>query len=225
MQVKLRVIGGRNDGREIKISIPEFVIGRGDDAHLKPSSDLVSRNHCLLKIDNGSLIVSDMGSRNGTFINGNKLEAEHVAKVGDTLRVGRLQFEILIDYGQPGNKKPRIEGVAEAAARTVSGNGKVNVTEESITDWLATNDDENRSLQETQHFSLEETPTKMFERSDEIADSDSGEVEGPDSGKEVKESGSKKHKKYKKLPPQEKVKADSSKSAADDVLRKFFNRR
>ena len=43
MQVFLKIIGGKNDGREIKISVPEFVIGRGDTAHLKPSSDLVSR--------------------------------------------------------------------------------------------------------------------------------------------------------------------------------------
>jgi len=46
MQVFLKIIGGKNDGREIKISVPEFVIGRGDTAHLKPSSDLVSRRHC-----------------------------------------------------------------------------------------------------------------------------------------------------------------------------------
>jgi len=103
MQVKLKVIGGRNDGREIKISVPKFVIGRGDDAHLKPGSDLVSRHHCLLKIEDGALHISDMGSRNGTFVNGKKLESVHVAKVGDTLRIGRLQFEILIDHGKPGN--------------------------------------------------------------------------------------------------------------------------
>ena len=220
MQVKLKVIGGRNDGREIKISIPQFIIGRGDDAHLKPSSDLVSRNHCLLKIENGALIISDMGSRNGTYINGKKLESEHVAKIGDTLRVGRLQFEVLIDQSQPGNKKPKVGGVAEAAARTVSGS-KNEFDEESITDWLHGND-EAESLSETQQFSLDETPTKMFVRSDEIEESTE---QKPDSGEEVTDSGSKKHKKYKKLPPKEVAKAESSKSAADDVLRKFFNRR
>ncbi|MGI9518030.1 MAG: FHA domain-containing protein [Pirellulaceae bacterium] len=224
MQVKLRVIGGKNDGREIKISVPEFIIGRGDNAHLKPSSDLVSRHHCSLFIKNGALTIKDMDSRNGTFVNGEQIKNEYVAKVGDTLRVGRLQFEILIDHMQPGNKKPKVQGVAEAAARTAaSGGGTEQLDDESITDWLAPMaDDSTKSLTDTQQFSLEETPTKMFVRSDELADSD---VRAPASGEAASDPGSKKHKKYKKLPPQQKAKADSSKSAADDVLRKFFNRR
>ena len=79
MQVFLKIIGGKNDGREIKISVPEFVIGRGDTAHLKPSSDLVSRRHCSIKVVDGKVIVSDMGSRNGTFVNGEQLKGEHIA--------------------------------------------------------------------------------------------------------------------------------------------------
>ena len=223
MQVKLKVIGGRNDGREIKISVPEFIIGRGDDAHLKPSSDLISRHHCRLKIENGSLVISDMGSRNGTFVNGEKLQAEHVAGIGDTLRVGRLQFEILIDHVQPGNKKPKVGGVAEAAARTVT-NGQNQFDEENITDWLNGHEDA-ESITDTKQFSLEETPTRMFVQSEDIEDSVSAAKVDPDSGEQSTDSGSKKHKKYKKLPPKAVAKAESSKSAADDVLRKFFNRR
>jgi pSer/pThr/pTyr-binding forkhead associated (FHA) protein len=224
MQVKLRVIGGRNDGREIRISVPTFIIGRGEEAHLRPNSELVSRNHCCLKLVNGSVIISDMGSRNGTWVNGKRLESEHVARVGDTLRVGRLQFEVLIDHGQPGNKKPKVAGVADAAAR-VSSDRKSDFDEESITDWLTADEEQQDAMAETQHFVLEEAPTRMFVRSDEIESSDNDDEEGPESADKVKESGSKRHKKYKKLPPKEIVKAESSKSAADDVLRKFFNRR
>ena len=101
MQVKLRVIGGKNDGREIKIGASEFVIGRSEKAHLRPSSDLISRNHCALKIEVASLTIVDLDSRNGTFINGQQIHEPYVAKVGDTLRVGRLQFEVLIDHVQP----------------------------------------------------------------------------------------------------------------------------
>ena len=45
MQVSLKVVGGKNDGRLIAINVPEFVIGRGETAHLRPQSDLVSRAH------------------------------------------------------------------------------------------------------------------------------------------------------------------------------------
>ena len=97
MQVSLRVVGGKNNGREIKIAVPEFIIGRGDDAHLKPTSDLVSRKHCAIKISDGKVLVEDLKSRNGTFVNGARLDGTHVAKIGDSVRVGRLQFEVLID--------------------------------------------------------------------------------------------------------------------------------
>ncbi len=222
MQVKLKVIGGRNDGREISISVPEFIIGRGDNAQLKPNSDLVSRNHCQLKIENGKLLIRDMGSRNGTYVNGSRLEAAHEAKVGDTLRVGRLQFEVLIDHVQPGNKKPRVAGVADAANR-VSAGTQERFDEDSITDWLSLTDDENEKNRaaETIRFNLDQDSTKMFIRSDEVempeSDIDTIEEEG--------DAPSKKHKKYKKLPSKDAAKAESSKSAADDVLRKFFNRR
>ena len=172
-----------------------------------------------------------MGSRNGTFVNGEKLESAHVAKVGDTLRVGRLQFEILIDHGKPGNKKPKVGGVADAAARTVSGNGNADFNEDSISDWLAVNDDEGQSLQDTQQFKLEDTPSSLFERTDPVSEEketeeqEATDVEGPSSAKSITESGSKRHKKFKKLPPQEVAKTDSSTDAADDVLKKFFNRR
>lgn len=223
MQVKLKVIGGKNDGREIKIAVPEFVIGRGDDAHLRPSSDLISRRHCSLKIDNGKVTIADLGSRNGTFVNGEKIAGPYSAKVGDRLRVGRLQFELLIDHVKPSNKRPKVNGVAEAAARTAhNANGAID--EESITDWLTqeADDDSSKTLQETQQFNLEETPTRMFVRSDEIPEHDA-----PPSVQTLEESDTAKRKKkqYKKLPPKKMEKSESSKSAADDVLRKFFNRR
>ncbi len=223
MQVKLRVIGGKNDGREIKIGVPEFVIGRGEEAHLKPSSDLISRMHCSLKVQNGMVTIADMGSRNGTYVNGQKLDGAHQAKSGDTLRVGRLQFEVIVDHGEPGNKKPRVDGVAEAAARTAAASNGM-LDEDSITDWLSSNvDEQRRSLQDTTHFSLDNTPTKMFVRSDEIADESSSPAHPDEIGESDSRSGKKER--YKKLPPREAAKSDSTKGAADDVLRKFFNRR
>ena len=120
MQVVLKVVGGKSDGREIKISVPRFIIGRGETAHLRPSSDLVSREHCEILVGNGKVIINDLKSRNGTFVNGKQLEKRHKAKSGDSLRVGRLQFEVVIDPVKASTKKPRVAGVVEAASRTAS---------------------------------------------------------------------------------------------------------
>lgn len=231
MQVRLKVIGGKNDGREIKISVPKFIIGRGEDAHLRPSSDLVSRNHCAICVGNGKVTVEDMGSRNGTFINGDQIEATHLVQVGDTLRVGRLQFELIVDHAQPGAKKPKVENVVEAATRT---RNKGNSIEDSITDWLVEDLDDNRSSYETTQFNLEETMAMSRAAADEKKDTEDTDDEEPkthdsvsDLGDETVETSPKKKKKKKKgkLPPVPKFAHDDSTNAADHVLKKFFNRR
>ena len=218
MQVVLKVVGGKSDGREIKISVPRFVIGRGDTAHLRPSSDLVSREHCEILVGDGSVIINDMGSRNGTFVNGKQLAHKHKAKSGDSLRVGRLQFEVVIDPVKASTKKPRVAGVVEAASRTAASKKKMSL-EDSITDWLSDDDDDDedrRSIagSETVQLNIEETTVfgTIAKKEKDEDEEDAEETEG-------------KNKDKSKLPPIPKFKHESSTSAADDVLKKFFNRR
>ncbi len=238
MQVALKVIGGKNNGREIKISIPKFIIGRGEQAHLRPSSDLISRQHCAISVENGQVIVEDLGSRNGTFVNELQLTQPHAAKIGDVVKVGRLQFEILIDHAKSGAKKPKVNSVAEVAKRTVATEGGID--DDSITDWLSEPGDFEK-VTETKQFRLDETTqlfpdreveaTTIINHSDSTADSDSS-IEQPSDEHDTteKESNSglfsrKKKKEKGKLPPKPKFSSESSTTAADDVLKKFFNRR
>ena len=234
MQVVLKVVGGKNDGREIKIAVPEFIIGRGEEAHLRPTSDLVSRKHVSIKVADGKVVIADMNSRNGTFINGERISEPHTCKAGDSLRVGRLQFEVVIDHVKPSTKKPRVTGVVEAAARTASSGKKASI-EDSIADWLVDEEEDARDadkkmrdaktvqldLEETLSISresLDKTDESSEQNSEEIsAQSDTGEIEGSDDKKKKKKPG--------KLPPVPKMSHLSSTTAADDVLRKFFNRR
>ena len=234
MQVALKVIGGKNNGREIKISIQKFIIGRGEQAHLRPSSDLISRQHCAISIDNGRVIVEDLGSRNGTFVNETQLTGPHVAKIGDVVKVGRLQFEILIDHAKSGAKKPVAKTVAEVAKRTSAGNEGNGVNEDSITDWLSEPEDFEK-ITETKQFRLDETTQLFPERGpDSTVMANANEaVDDTDSTSEeesTSDSGSglfsrKKKKEKGKLPPKPKFSSESSTTAADDVLKKFFNRR
>ncbi|HMO15966.1 MAG TPA: FHA domain-containing protein [Pirellulaceae bacterium] len=231
MQVKLKVRGGKHEGREIALTVPEFVIGRGDEAHLRPSSDLVSRRHCSIKVTEGKVIVADLGSRNGTYVNDTLLEKPHEAAPGDLLRIGKLEFELVIDVAKPSAKKPKVADIADAIARTQIDSSKKEgvVDEDSIFDWLS-QPNESKALQETNQFRFEETSTKLFIRSTDIeaqegATKGSGEL--PESVSSVSEPKSGKFNKKKpgKLPERPKQVAESSKGAADDVLRKFFNRR
>lgn len=220
MQVVLRVVGGKHNGREIKVGVEKFIIGRGEGSHLRPSSDLVSRHHCGISVLDGKVIVEDLGSRNGTFVNGEQLKEPHTARSGDTVRVGRLQFEIVMDPAKTA-KKAKVTNVVEAAARTAQ--AKKGGVEDSISDWLADDSDApaKEIPSETVQFSMEETQTIFADSADH--EQSSGEIVVVNT--DEMESTERKKKGKGKLPPIPKDLHESSKVAADDVLRKFFNRR
>ncbi|MFK7770307.1 MAG: FHA domain-containing protein [Mariniblastus sp.] len=224
MQVVLKVVGGKNDGREIAIAVPRFIIGRGDTAHLRPASDLVSREHCEILVGDGKVIVNDLKSRNGTFVNGKQLSETHTAKSGDSVRIGRLQFELVIDPVKASAKKPRVESVMEAASRTAT--NKKQSLEDSITDWLGEEDEMDSSMRnkissaDTIQLDLEETSVFGTSKREDRDDKEESSQEI-----EVDSKGKKKKKQPMKLPKTQGSKHESSTTAADDVLRKFFNRR
>jgi len=63
----------------------------------------ISRRHCQLNHDEGVLKIRDLGSRNGTYLNGKRI-SEAVVEAGDYIKVGPLKFVFQID-GQPENIK------------------------------------------------------------------------------------------------------------------------
>lgn len=240
MQLKLRVIGGKNDGREMEIKVPEFIIGRGEGVNLRPKSDLISRHHCAVLIEDGQAFIKDLESRNGTFLNGEQIKGQVKLKVGDRLRVGRLQFEVLIDHGKPGQKKPKVTSIKEAAQRTAANTGDSNLDEDSITDWLfeaeETEKTNRQTVLETRQFRIDETDRVVLEdiignagggsESDEESKTDEIKAESEDTRSDsVDSKPDKKKKKPGKLPERPRNDSIDSKDAASDTLRKFFNRR
>lgn len=223
MQVSLKVVGGKNDGRLIAINVPEFVIGRGETAHLRPQSDLVSRAHCSVLVADGKAVLRDLGSRNGTFLNDERLEGEQQVTIGDRFRVGRLQFEFQIDHAVAGSKKPKVEGVREAAARTAATAGE-DFDDESITDWLSQDVDSEEvartSGSETRQFMLDETERVLLEQLSEEskkAREEKDRIEKEETKAANNEPG--------KLPDRARTNSEDSRDAASQMLRKFFNRR
>ena len=96
MQVKLKVLRGKSAGKEIAVTGQTFVIGRGQECQLRPQSDAISRRHCEISITPDGVLVSDLGSKNGTWINGERLEPSGKLSDGDELRVGRLEFQVVV---------------------------------------------------------------------------------------------------------------------------------
>lgn len=97
MDVQLRVLAGGNAGQTVKVVGPKFYIGRSADCQLRAKSDAISRYHCVLVIEDQTLVIGDLGSRNGTYVNGERLAGEtRRLQAGDFLKIGPLEFEVLI---------------------------------------------------------------------------------------------------------------------------------
>ena len=96
MKVQLVVVRGKPEGKVIPLVGPNFKIGRGETCHLRPNSEQVSREHAEFTIGADSVMVRDLGSRNGTLVNGKALTAECRLKDRDLVQVGPLTFAVSI---------------------------------------------------------------------------------------------------------------------------------
>ena len=119
MEVQLKVLVGSSAGQTIKVPGPKFYIGRSEDCQLRPRSDLISRHHCAIVVEGDYVAVRDFGSKNGTYVNDERVSSERELKPGDQLKVGPLEFEVCYDLGSLGGpKRPKVGSIKEAAART-----------------------------------------------------------------------------------------------------------
>lgn len=96
MQTSLRVMVGKQKDREIPLPGTLFVIGRDPLCHLRPHSNLVSRRHCAIACWGGRVLVRDLKSANGTFLNEQKITMQVEVHDGDKLDVGDLSFFVQI---------------------------------------------------------------------------------------------------------------------------------
>jgi pSer/pThr/pTyr-binding forkhead associated (FHA) protein len=95
---------GMERTREITVPKEEFLIGRGSDCDLRVNDEDVSRHHCLIRVRGPEATLSDLGSSNGTFVNGKRVLSQVTLVSGDEIRLGKCQF--LVDLGD------RPEGVS-----------------------------------------------------------------------------------------------------------------
>ena len=219
MQVKLRVVCGNHAGKEIRVPLPQFVIGRGEQCHLRPSSDVISRKHCALVLEDNRVVLHDFGSKNGTYVNGERVDGTLILQAGDSLQVGPLKFEVVIE--QTPQKRPIVKDVKAAAARAAE--EAISSEDDDITNWLEGPQDAEGLTQsvDSRIFKIDETQQIDPESSEELVNA----VEEKDGKKKKGRSWKKADKSSSKfLPPKDPSGADS-REAASDTLRKFFNRR
>lgn len=99
MQVILVMFKGEGERRSFSVARDVTVVGRREDCDLRIPLGEVSRKHCRIIKDGQSLRIEDLGSSNGTFHNGQRVQ-EAVIQPGDTIRIGSVGFVVQID-GRP----------------------------------------------------------------------------------------------------------------------------
>ena len=105
MHVNLVVVRGKPQGKSLGFGCGEFVFGRGNECHIRPNSSWVSRQHCILRVTETAVQLRDLGSTNGTLINGKRLVGERTLTHGDQIQIGPLVFQlrVLSSQSETGN--------------------------------------------------------------------------------------------------------------------------
>ena len=107
----LRGLAGELYGRSVPLQ-GSLVVGRGDDAGLRVPSANVSRQHARLTPAGDEVLVEDLGSANGTWLNGKRITRAN-ARHGDELRFDTQRFQLL----EPGRPQRAEAGAAKPPGR------------------------------------------------------------------------------------------------------------
>lgn len=102
----LRFLSGKDQGSEYVLDDPTTVlIGRGSDVDLVLDEGMVSRHHARIHASTAEVIVEDLGSTNGTFVNGDRVQRRRLQE-GDRVLIGTTILKIELSSSPVGTKPP-----------------------------------------------------------------------------------------------------------------------
>jgi hypothetical protein len=127
----LRFISGKYQGGEYPLAdAGELVIGRSSELDMVLIEDMVSRKHAKLTVAPGGITIADLGSTNGTFVNGEKVGRAQL-KEGDRILIGTNILKLVAVARQPGTAvdvraaQQNLEATAAAQEKRQGGRSSV----------------------------------------------------------------------------------------------------
>jgi DNA-binding winged helix-turn-helix (wHTH) protein len=90
--------------REFPLHEGENLLGRSDDAAAPIDAPTVSRHHARILVSRGGATIEDLGSKNGTFLRGERLLAPRALRDGDEIRLGRIRLTFKMAARQPSTR-------------------------------------------------------------------------------------------------------------------------
>ncbi len=117
VQAKLTVVGGKASKRTVALQLPTS-IGRSRDASLTVAHPQISRKHCELVETDGLVLIRDVGSLNGTYVNSHRIK-EAPLPPDATFSIGPLTFRVRYQYdGDPAQLPPVVLDEEQAELQT-----------------------------------------------------------------------------------------------------------
>ena len=93
--LRLEVVQGAYLGQSLDLTLSrELLVGRDPDCGLPFGDGSVSRRHSRIFLANGAVYIEDLGSQNGTFVNGTRLDLARLLRSGDEIRAGDVVFKL-----------------------------------------------------------------------------------------------------------------------------------
>lgn len=126
----LVITSGKLKGKVLKVPEHEVTIGRGEECDLRIPSSEISRVHCKLWSNERGIVVKDLDSKNGTYVNGMVIYRVTLMNPGDKLRVGPLECEVA------GKSEPESKKVPARDNSTLV-KKKTTASDDDIADWLS----------------------------------------------------------------------------------------
>src|SRR3954453_23245649 len=114
---------GKQEGKTIEVKLPQFLVGRDPQCHLRPASALISKRHCALIQRDGKAFVRDFGSTNGTYVNEERVEGERELHNDAQLKIGPIQLTVCLEVSAapPKTPKPATKPVAHTPVPPTKG--------------------------------------------------------------------------------------------------------
>jgi pSer/pThr/pTyr-binding forkhead associated (FHA) protein len=230
MIAKLIVASGKSAGRAIAIKRNKLLIGRAEGCDVRPLSEEVSRRHCAITVGPAEVWVEDLGSRNGTFVNGTRITERTKVVDGDIVRVGSL--ELKVSCTAPAAQPP---GSEDDVSRWLMADDQPAGMSDTTRSLSRADDDATDGAASSIHGGT--SPADAGETSTDESfvsgiaavpkdESGSGSGSGSSASRTAIESLKAGNAKPGGLPQgSKKASADSSRDAAAEALKKFFDRK
>ncbi|HTJ82534.1 MAG TPA: FHA domain-containing protein, partial [Polyangiaceae bacterium] len=121
-QLALRFISGKYQGGEFPLGEnKEIVVGRSSDLDMVLVEDMVSRRHARIACSDSEITIEDLGSTNGTFVNGEKIKRAHL-KEGDRVLIGTSILKVVIsDTANGAPRRAPSDAQRSQSGKTMSG--------------------------------------------------------------------------------------------------------